>query len=359
MKTRLWFGVAAMVLGGSLALAQPSPDKQKIAEDEFNKGNTAYNLGRFDESVDHFTKAYEAWPQPEFLYNIAQAYRLGGNCKQAVYFYKRFRSLKERDTEAPLSPQKKAEVDKFINDLAECAAKADTGANAQPQSLDRPTGTSTTTTTPTATTTATKPEPLETADEGSDEADVGEEDDGGEVHTQLASGPTMVSARLESGIALLGGGEGLEFPIQPVVALTAGYPIPVGPATIEAGVGLSYTPLPYEAMGAQKQGTMLGARAVGVISYPVAPKVSLRGQLGVGVVSLSGLAMGNPITTDRTAGSFTLLNVRVGVAADYAITQNIVATLQPFALAYSPGADGMYADSLREIDVLLGVGYRQ
>src|SRR5689334_21971491 len=97
------------IAAGPIASAQPV-DNQAAAEEAYTKGDTAYNLGRYDEAAEWFTKAYESWPQPEFLYNIAQSYRLGGNCKQALHFYKRFKSIKEKDKDAPLSKKKKAEI---------------------------------------------------------------------------------------------------------------------------------------------------------------------------------------------------------------------------------------------------------
>jgi len=134
-----WSGISAIavVLACRVALAQPaSPEKQ--ADEYFNRGNTAYNLGRFDEAVQHFTKAYELWSQPEFLYNIAQAHRLAGHCKQALHFYKRFRALKEADNGSHLAPQKRQQIDRFISELADCAAKADTTATAPPDTIDSP-----------------------------------------------------------------------------------------------------------------------------------------------------------------------------------------------------------------------------
>src|ERR1043166_7119326 len=128
---RLMIVCAVIAILGGIAVAD-------TAEDEFNKGNTAYNLGKFDEAVEHFKKAYEAQPLPEFLYNIAQSYRQAGNCKQALYFYKRFRSLKENDKAEPLSKKKKDEVDKFIAQLTDCAAKADSTAAQQPDTIDKP-----------------------------------------------------------------------------------------------------------------------------------------------------------------------------------------------------------------------------
>ena len=77
-------------------------------------------------------------------------------------------------------------------------------------------------------------------------------------------------------------------------------------------------------------------------------------------MSFSGLAAGNPFTVGGapTSGALSMLNLRVAVAADYAVTDNLVATLTPFAFAFSPAKDGLDADSLTRIDFLLGVGYR-
>src|SRR6476660_9597129 len=130
--------VMVLAFAASVASAQPAGD-EKAAEDYFNKGNTAYNLGHFDEAVGWFTKAYEAWAQPEFLYNIAQSYRLGGNCKQALFFYKRFLSVKEKEGQT-LPPKKKAEIDKFVADLTECENKTDGAAGAKPDGVVRPPG---------------------------------------------------------------------------------------------------------------------------------------------------------------------------------------------------------------------------
>jgi hypothetical protein len=151
----------------------------------------------------------------------------------------------------------------------------------------------------------------------------------------------------------------LDIPVQPMFGLIGGYPIHIAPVTIEVGAALSYTPLPYAVMDEQKRGMMLGFRATAVASYPVMPKLSVRGDLGFGIVSLSGLEAGNPISLNHEAGSFTLPSIRFGVAADYELAPNIAATVSPLSLAFSPGADGMYASSLREIDIIVGIGYRQ
>ncbi len=125
--------LVALVTGASLIVGVASPsavhaqngDTQAQAEGFYNKGDAAYNLGRFDEAIEWFTKAYEAWPLAEFLYNIAQSYRQLGNCKQALFFYKRFKSLKDKDKDNPLPKKAVDEVMGFIKDLEECAKKAE------------------------------------------------------------------------------------------------------------------------------------------------------------------------------------------------------------------------------------------
>ena len=100
-----------VMVGTAASHAQPAGNQQSKAEEYYNKGDAAYNLGRFDEAIENFTKAYEEWPLPEFLYNIAQSYRQQGNCKQALFFYKRFKSLKEKDKDNPLTQKQRDEVD--------------------------------------------------------------------------------------------------------------------------------------------------------------------------------------------------------------------------------------------------------
>jgi len=349
--------IAVLWLGCENAFAQQSAPNMQAAQSFFANGNTAYNLGRFDAAADLFSKAYEAWPQLDFLYNIAQSYRAGGNCKRALHFYKRFRSLKEQDTAAPLSQKKKGEIEKFISELTECVANAERSAVSQPDTIVKPqlmTTTPTTTTTPTATTTPSGTKVRTAALEPKGE----EDDDDAVTKKRPSAGPKFVVARLTGGMALIGAGD-LDIPVQPMFGLIGGYPIHIAPVTIEVGAALTYTPLPYTVMDEQKRGMMLGFRATAVASYPIMPKLSLRGDLGFGIVSLSGLEAGNPISTNHEADSFMLPSIRLGVAADYELAPNLAATVSPLSLAFSPGADRMYASSLREIDIVIGIGYRQ
>jgi len=353
----LSIAIAVLWLGTASALAQPSPQAVATAQGLFAKATTAYNLGRFEEAVTLFSQAYEAWPHPDFLYNIAQSHRLAKNCKQALHFYKRFVSVKDQDTEAPLTPKKREEIDRFISELTECVAKTESSASVQPDTLVKPQ----------------QPAPAEVPRGAGGAAaqtstagragprvaaldvrrDAGDESD----RTAPTATPGVAVVSVAGGIALLGAGD-LGIPVQPVVRLAAGYPIHVDPVIIALGGALSYTPLPYTVMGEQKLGAMVGVRAAAIASYPVTPKLSLHGELGLGIVSLSGLGAGNPISADRSAKTFTLPSVALGVGLDYEITRGVTATLSPLSVALSKGTDAMYASSLREVDFVVGLGYR-
>ncbi len=83
------FGLILSAL--TTAHAAPSPDPDVVeARRRFEEGTKAFNLGEFDRAVKEYKGAYNAKPDPVFLYNIAQAYRLANDLPQALFFYRSF-----------------------------------------------------------------------------------------------------------------------------------------------------------------------------------------------------------------------------------------------------------------------------
>ncbi len=324
--------------------AAPTGDPKAEAKALYEKGLSEYNLGKFDLAIESFTKAYELSSAPGLLFNIAQSHRLNKNYEKASYFYTTYLRLKPDASNRSDVEQRISEMNKLLEEQKSMAGRPPTGTVT-------PDGGSASNPDQGAVTVGAVETPI-----------TSEPKDGGPVDGIAKGGtqipPKLVSARMIFGVALLAAGD-LDVPVQPAFGIVAGYPLPVGPITLELGAGIGYTPLPYEVMGVQNRGTMLGVRAVAAAVYPVTPQIQLRGELGIGFVSLTGLGEGNPLSQTYEAASYTLPSVRFGVSADYLITPNVTATVSPFGLAFSPGADGMYADSLREINVLFGVGYRQ
>lgn len=54
------------------------------------KGRSAHDAGDYPTAVAAFKEAYVLAPSPGLLFNIAQAYRLVGNCDEAAWMYRRF-----------------------------------------------------------------------------------------------------------------------------------------------------------------------------------------------------------------------------------------------------------------------------
>ena len=363
-NSKLVAALAAALLAGSAAhvAAQPAGN-QAQAEQLYNEADALFQVRKYDEAAAKFILAYEAWPVTEFLYNIAQSYRLAGNCKDALYFYQRFKKLKFRDDGKDLSetdPRRAERIDRFIEELEACVktqnddprdtTKPD-GTSNNPDATDPGTGTDTGTVTGTGTDVAVAPD-------GEDDQD---EDDDLILEDETALGvPTTVSARAVGGIALVGAGDA-DVPVQPIFGVVVGYPLAAGPLVLDAGAAFSFTPLPYrDHMNASQQATMVTALANVGATYPVTPQIGVRGDLGLGLMTLGGLGPGNPFTMGgaTTDGALAMFHLRVGVSADYAITPNLVATVAPLSFGYSPAKEGLHADAITALSFFVGVGYR-
>ena len=106
---------AALVLG-RLAAAQPSPapdDRAKVAEAAalYDEGKRHFDIGEYAQAIASWKQSYLRSSAPLLLFNIAQAYRLSGNCAQANRFYLNYRRVENH-------PKNQAELDKA---MARCA----------------------------------------------------------------------------------------------------------------------------------------------------------------------------------------------------------------------------------------------
>jgi tetratricopeptide (TPR) repeat protein len=91
------FALCAAVQAAAPALAQaPSPSKADQAREHYQAGLRYYNLANYPPAIAEFKRAYELTGAPELLFNIGQAYRLGGDCGTAMRFYRNYlRETKE------------------------------------------------------------------------------------------------------------------------------------------------------------------------------------------------------------------------------------------------------------------------
>ncbi|MEO6954811.1 MAG: tetratricopeptide repeat protein [Polyangia bacterium] len=90
MKTLVVVLGLLMGLQGLGRAAPPQDPAIAEAVAHFQAGRKAYNLGDFARAAVEYKAAYDAKPDPAFLYNIAQAYRLANNPDQALFFYRSY-----------------------------------------------------------------------------------------------------------------------------------------------------------------------------------------------------------------------------------------------------------------------------
>jgi len=103
----------------------------KAARAHYEAGTTQYNLGRFEEAIGEYRKAYELKNDPVFLFNIAQAYRQLGHADRALFFYRRYLST------APDSPHRD-EVQTRIAEIEQKQSEEKQSVHAAPEAANDP-----------------------------------------------------------------------------------------------------------------------------------------------------------------------------------------------------------------------------
>jgi hypothetical protein len=70
------------------------PEKARFLAD---RGRQLQRDGKFAEALEAYKAAYVLAPSPGLLFNLAQAYRLNGDCDDAAWMYRRFLDTDPRD----------------------------------------------------------------------------------------------------------------------------------------------------------------------------------------------------------------------------------------------------------------------
>ncbi len=93
-------------------VARADDPAMRSAKRHFDRGEKLFALGKFDEALDEYQKAFDAKPLPGFLFNIGQCYRNLGDYDQAIFSFKKYLKLE------PDASNKDA-VEKLIDQLEE------------------------------------------------------------------------------------------------------------------------------------------------------------------------------------------------------------------------------------------------
>ena len=103
--------VCAVLVAAAPVLA----DKAK-GDAEALAGQKLYEGGKYHDAAVHFVAAYEADPQPAYLFNIAQAYRFAKECTNAAKYFRLF-----LDATKQVEAQNLDKVHHYLDEMDACA----------------------------------------------------------------------------------------------------------------------------------------------------------------------------------------------------------------------------------------------
>lgn len=116
--------ITLLLLGLVLSVAAPAAPARaddvetRAARRHFDKADKLFALGRFDEALEQYQKAFDAKPIPDLLFNIGQCYRNLGDYDAAIFSFRKFLTL---DPETA----RRADVELLIDDLEAKKAQAE------------------------------------------------------------------------------------------------------------------------------------------------------------------------------------------------------------------------------------------
>jgi tetratricopeptide (TPR) repeat protein len=140
LRTNLtWCGLGSVLLliagTGSSRAASPDAgqDLTPTARELSDQALHHYQQGEYDAAIEAFMGAFALSNNSGLLFNVAQAYRLKGDCERARDYYQRFLGAVP---ETPLKPS----LDRRVAEMEACIKSHGTAAPAAPAETGRPSG---------------------------------------------------------------------------------------------------------------------------------------------------------------------------------------------------------------------------
>ena len=94
----------------AVSVASAEDAETRAAKRYFERGQKAFNLGKFDDALEQYQKAYDAKPIPAILFNIGQCYRNLGDYEAAIFSFRKYLKL-EPDAD------NREETEEYITEL--------------------------------------------------------------------------------------------------------------------------------------------------------------------------------------------------------------------------------------------------
>jgi hypothetical protein len=380
MRT-LCFLVAVGLLG-SFAPWAPSAraDDAQRAKDLFQEGTRYFDLGQFDKAIDAWQSGYREKPDAVFLYNIAQAYRLAGDLNKAIFFYKGFLRNSPKAHNRP-------EVEQRIAGLQKQLAEQEAAKGAAPAAPPVANGEPASAAVLAPATSATPPSPARSNPPSSGSTastttvDVSAPPSSSEMSSaspgSSATPPEVAGTANASGAAVVEVLRPLDFAVGVGVdgwtsgvqgkanasfafMLAGGYTMgrdPVAPFRFRLGGSFGYTFLKEAA----SRETFLSLLVVPTLLIRASSRVGFFGELGLGVVGISGLqptsALLDHNVTLKISGTQGLLEIRPALGVQFQLSPPVGLFLSA-ASDYSPKGQHFY-QAINRTEVLVGLSLRR
>jgi tetratricopeptide (TPR) repeat protein len=132
--------IAFSIACATPANAQPDDSQQRVeARRHYEAGLAHFNLREYKQAVDEFQAAYRLRPDPVFLYNLGQSYRLANDPEQALYFYRAYLRTSQDPPNRQEVEDRIAVLEKLMADKQKLATPPDhaLSPDAKPQVVEK------------------------------------------------------------------------------------------------------------------------------------------------------------------------------------------------------------------------------
>lgn len=104
-------GLVVLLAIAGVASAEPTKEDVQKAAELFDKGRRHFDIAEYANAISAWKTAYLLSNEPLLLFNIAQAYRLAGDCAQANRFYLNYKRVQPK-------PANQSELDSAMGKCA-------------------------------------------------------------------------------------------------------------------------------------------------------------------------------------------------------------------------------------------------
>jgi hypothetical protein len=123
-STRILLLLSFAAAPAARAAGDLTPSQKLEMKQLYEKATRAYDVGKYNEAIEDYQKAYEIGGDPPMLYNIAQAYRLNDQPAEALRFYRRYLQRAPTARNREDVERKIADLEKTVEERRKAAAAA-------------------------------------------------------------------------------------------------------------------------------------------------------------------------------------------------------------------------------------------